>query len=421
MTEAPSGRAARTLGALSEPQFRLLWIGQTTSAAGDALIPVAVAFAVLRIGGSVAELGLVFSAFTISRVALVLAGGVWADRLPRQLVMVACDVIRAVFEVILALLLLYGTAQIWHLALGAAVIGGAGAFFVPASTGLIPQTVSAGRLQQANALMGLSRTSTSVLGPPVAGLVIALANIGVIFLIDAATFVLSAVSLLLLRPNAPVAGMREQQHFFAELAEGWREVVSRRWILAAICTFGITNLANGAFFILGPVIADKQLGGAAAWGLILTGGGIGGVVGGLIALRVRPARPLRSEFLIATLMSLPALALIGPMPVLAIAVALMISSVVVELGNAWWFTMLQQHVPDHARSRVSSYDWLVSLVFQPLGFVLVGPLSVAIGVGPTLIAAAGILIIGNLAVLLVRDVREVRWVHQPDEAATAAS
>jgi MFS family permease len=405
------------LGALAEPQFRLLWIGQTTSAAGDALVPVAVAFAVLRIGGGAAELGIVFSSFTVSRVALVLAGGVWADRLPRQLVMVGCDVIRAVFEVGLAVLLLTGTAQLWHLALGAAVIGGAGAFFVPASSGLIPQTVTPGRLQQANALMGLSRTSTSILGPPIAGLVIAMANIGVIFLIDAATFVVSAASLLLLRPNPPQAGEREQQHFLAELAEGWREVVSRRWILAAICAFAITNLATGPFFILGPVIADEKLGGAASWGLILTGAGVGGVIGGLLALRLHPARPLRVGFVISTLMSLPAFALAGPMAVVAIAAALMISALVAELSNTWWFTMLQQHVPDRARSRVSSYDWLVSLVFNPLGFMLVGPLSLAIGAAPTLIGAACLCLAGNLAVLLVRDVRDVRWVEEAEPAA----
>ena len=180
------------LGALSEPQFRLLWIGQTASAAGDSLIPVAVAFAVLGIGGTATDLGIVFAAFTVAHVALVLAGGVVADRLPRQLVMVACDLVRFVGEVVLAVLLITHNAQIWHIAVGAAVIGGASAFFLPASGGLIPQTVSAGRLQQANALMSLSRSATGIFGPPIAGLLIVTTGIGVIFLVDAATFVLSA-------------------------------------------------------------------------------------------------------------------------------------------------------------------------------------------------------------------------------------
>ena len=118
-----------------------------------------------------------------------------------------------------------------------------------------------------------------------------------------------------------------------------------------------------------------HLGGAAAWGLILTGGGIGGVIGGVLALRLRPRRPLLTGFMIMAAVSLPPLALVGPLPVLLIAGASMLSLISIELANTWWYTMLQQHVPEHARSRVSSYDWLVSLVFQPLGFLLAGPLA----------------------------------------------
>jgi predicted MFS family arabinose efflux permease len=417
MTREPATRGGR-LGALAEPQFRLLWIGQTASAAGDALIFVAVAFAVLQVGGSAADLGIVFAAFTVSNVALVLAGGVWADRLPRQLVMVACDVVRGVAEVILALLLIGGAAQVWHIAVGAAVIGGAGAFFGPASLGLIPQTVSAARLQQANALIGLSRNGTRIFGPPLAGALIAFfGSVGIVFLVDAVTFVVSAISLLLLRPAPREARPAEPQPFFAELASGWREVTARPWIVAAICAFAVSNVAGAPFIILGPVVAQEHLGGAAAWGLILTGGGIGGVIGGVLALRLHPRRPLMTGFMIMAATSLPALALVGPLPVLLIAGASMLSLIAIELANTWWYTMLQQHVPDHARSRVSSYDWLVSLVFQPLGFLLAGPLAAWIGLTATLVGAAVIGLLANYGVLLVRAVREVQWV---DEVAGAA-
>jgi MFS family permease len=412
VTGGPTATGGR-LGALAEPQFRLLWIGQAASAAGDALIFVAVAFAVLQVGGSAADLGIVFAAFTVSNVALVLAGGVWADRLPRQFVMVACDIVRGVAEVILALLLISGAAQVWHIALGAAVIGGAGAFFGPASQGLIPQTVSAPRLQQANALIGLSRNGTRIFGPPLAGALIALFNsVGIVFLVDAVTFVVSAISLLLLRPAPREARPAEPQPFFAELASGWREVTARPWILAAICTFAVSNMAAAPFIILGPVVAEEHLGGAAAWGLILTGGGIGGVIGGVLALRLRPRRPLMTGFMIMAPTSLPALALVGPLPVLLIAGAKMLSLIAIELANTWWFTMLQQHVPEHARSRVSSYDWLVSLVFQPLGFLLAGPLAARYGLTVTLVGAAVIGLLANYGVLLVRAVREVRWVQE---------
>lgn len=410
MNAEPAAFGGR-LGALAEPQFRLLWIGQTASAAGDSLIPVAIAFAVLGIHGTAADLGLVFAAFTLAHVALVLAGGVWADRLPRQLVMVVCDVVRGIGEVVLAILLISGSAQIWHIAVGAAVIGAASAFFLPASSGLIPQTISPGRLQQANALMSLSRGATGIFGPPISGLVIAFFGIGTIFLIDAATFGISAVSLLLLRP-VPGGKRGEPQPFLAELAAGWREVVQRRWILAGIGAFAISNLAASPFFILGAVIADEKLGGATAWGIILTGSGIGGLLGSLLALRVRPKRPLLAGFLLTNAMALPMLALVGPLPTLLIAASSLISVASIQLANTWWFTMLQQHVPEHARSRVSSYDWLVSLVFQPAGFMLAGPLAGWIGFEATLLGAVALSLIANLGVLLVRAVRDVRWVEE---------
>lgn len=404
---------ASPFGALSERPFRLLWIGQTTSMAGDALIPVAITFAVLRgVGGSALDLGIVFAAFTVAHVALVLAGGVVADRLPRQLVMVACDLVRCVGEVALAILLITHSAQLWHLVVGAVVIGGASAFFLPANSGLIPQTISAGRLQQANALMSLSRSATGIFGPAVAALLIVTTGTGTIFLADAATFVVSAVSLLLMR-IPPAEARPSGQHFFADLAAGWQEVVSRPWIVAAICAFAVSNLSGSSFFILGAVLSNAKLGGAGAWGLILTGGAIGGLLGGLLALRLRPRRPLFLGFALTSAEALPLLALIGPSPILLIAAASFVSTACIELANTWWFTMLQQHVPEHARSRVSSYDWLVSLVFQPLGSMAAGPLALTIGFPATLLGAAGLAIGGNFGVLLVRDVREVRWVEEP--------
>jgi MFS family permease len=407
-------------GVLQEPQFRLLWLGQTASLAGDALLDVAVAFAVLESGGTAADLGIVFAAYMTAHVALLLVGGVWADRLPRQLVMVACDVVRAAAETVMAALLLTGSAEVWQLALGAAVVGGASSFFAPASTGLVPQTVSPGRLQQANALLSLSRTSSRIIGPALAGLIIAVSNTGVVFVLDAVTFGLSAVSLLLLRPRPrpTEASARPAQSFRADLRAGWREVVSRRWLVLSLLAFGVGNAASGFAFVLGPVIAEERLGGAAAWGLALTGTGVGGVIGGVLALRVRPSRPLRIAFLVTSLMSLPALALASGVPALVVAAALAASTIGIELANAWWFTLLQQRIPEEALSRVSSYDWLVSFVFQPTGFLLAGPLALTLGAGPTLVAAAVAVIGADAAVLLFREVRDLRWA--PEGAPAAA-
>jgi predicted MFS family arabinose efflux permease len=410
-----SGRA-RLLGPLGEPQFRLLWIGQSTSAVGDGMTFLAIAFAVLHIGGKATDLGLVFAAFFAAYVSFVLVGGVWADRLPRQLVMVAADVVRGVVQVIIGLLLLTGDAQVWELGLGVAVYGGASAFFQPASTGLIPQTVSAGRLQQANALMSISRNGGSILGPPISGLIVAFAGPGTVFMVDAASFAVSAVSLLFLRPIES-ASQEDRQPFLAELAAGWREVVARPWIAAALVAFGISNASGAAFFILGPVIAEAQLGGAEAWGLILTGGAIGGVIGGLLALRIRPRHPLLLGSALMCLVALQPLSLVGPAPALLIAGAFLLGLGAGELINTWWFTLLQQHVPERTRSRVSSYDWLVSFIFQPLGFLAVGPISQAIGFTATLVGAASLLLLTWIAVTLLPSIRTVTWVVAAEVAA----
>ena len=396
------------LGPLGEGPFRMLWIGQTTSAVGDALIPVAIAFAVLHLGGDARGIGLVLASFSIPRVVLILVGGVWADRLPRQRVMVAADITRGAIEVVFAGLLLSGHAQLWHLAAGAAVIGAASAFFVPASSGLLPQVISPGRLQQGNALMSLSRSGTGIIGPSISGLLVVTVGVGWVFVADAATYAVSTVSLLALRvPRAVEPPPR--QSFLTELAGGWREVVSRSWLRSAIITFGVSNVCLASFYVLGPVVASRSLGGAADWGLIVTAQAAGGLLGGIIALRWRPARPVAAGFLIAPLFFAPLYLLAPPVALPLIMVSATAALASMELSNTWWYTVLQQQIPPQALSRVSSYDWLVSLIFQPLGFILVGPIAEAIGTAPTLVWAASIGIAVNMVVLLVPSVRSMSW------------
>ena len=412
-------RFGERLGPLQEREFRLLWIGQSTSAVGDSLIPVAIAFAVLRIGGSATAIGLVLASFTLPRVVLILVGGVWADRLPRQLVMVAADVVRGTTELVIAALLISGVAQLWEIAAGAALIGAASAFFVPAATGLIPQTVSADRLQQGNALMSLSRSATGIIGPSISGILVATVGPGWVFVIDAGTYAASAVSLALLRVRRLVTA-EVREGFLAELASGWREVTSRRWLVAAILTFGFSNVAMGPVYVLGPVIANQRLGGAAGWGLIVTAMGVGGLLGGLIALRWRPSRPLAMGFAISVAFSFPMFALAPPLPLPLIMLAGLLALMAIELGNTWWYTVLQQQVPPTSLSRVSSYDWLASIAFQPIGFAITGPIAAvpAIGVSATLIGAGVLSLAANLGVLTVPDVRNLRWARR--EPATEA-
>ena len=399
--------AGLPFGALAERDFRLLFIGRTISLFGSAFAPIALAFAVVRLTGSPSDLGLVLSAYMLAHLVFLLAGGVWADRLPRHLVMVTSDLLSGASQIAAAVVLLTGVAQTWHLVVLAALRGGASAFFMPASAGLVPQVVSAGRLQQANALLSLSRNSTRIAGVALAGVLVATVGPGWALGLDGATYGVGALFVGMLKlPPVEAADKRE---FIRELAEGWREFRSRSWLCVTIVQFALINAyAIGAFLVLGPFVAQRSLGGAAAWGLILAFEAVGMILAGLVALRYRPERPL----LVATLAVLtmaPLLALLGlAAPLLLILPAALIAGVGLELYGVFWDTTLQQHIPDEKLSRVSSYDVLGSFALIPVGVAVMGPISGAIGVADTLIGAAVVVVVATLAVVCVADVRNLR-------------
>lgn len=397
----------RRLGPLEERPFRLLWLGRTASAVGDALIPVALAFAVLdELDGSAGELGLVLAAFTGARVAFTLAGGVWADRLQRRLVMVTCDVIRAAVELFTFAMLLTGAMELWMFAATAALFGAASAFFGPASTGLVAETVSRPRLQQANALLALSESGTSIFGPAAAGLLVATVGPAWVFAVDGVTFVASAAFLLGVR--IPRRAPLPRERFLADLVAGWKVVTARRWLWVSLVAFSLSNLSTASFYVLGPVVFADELGGAADWGIAMAIGAFGGLAGGAVALRWRPSRPLRAAFVVWAATTFPPLTLVEPFPAFVVGVASALSFAGITLGNAIWEATLQEQIPTDVLSRVSSYDWLVSLVFMPLGFALAGPAADVIGLHATLVAAATISLTVHLAVLALPSARNLR-------------
>jgi MFS family permease len=403
-------------GALRERRFRLLWLGQATSTLGDGLVPVALAFAVIQtLDGSPTDLGIVLAAWTLPLVVFVLAGGVWADRLPRQMVMLVADVIRCVVQATMAVLLLSGRAQLWELVVLVAIYGTAQAFFQPAATGLVPATISPQRLQQANALLGLSRSLAFVVGPAVAGVVAAATNPGSVFIVDSATFAVSATSLALLRLSR-TRREGERRSFFADLKGGWHELITHTWlwvIVAWAATY--LGIVIAPWMTLGPVVAKESLGGAAAWGLISAGWGAGTVAGGLIALRWKPVRPMLTCTLLVLLVA-PAVALLAlraPAPM--IATAQMIGGAGMGIFSAVWQTTLQQHVREDALSRVSAWDWMGSFLFLPLGLIAAGPVADLIGISTTLWIAVAWAVLSTLTVLLVPSVRNLRRLDEPEE------
>jgi MFS family permease len=395
---------AHAFGALREREFRLLWIGQLLSNAGTSLLLVALTWAVLDLG-SAPDLGLVLAALVVPNLALTLVGGVWADRLPRQRVMLASDLVRGTAQTCAAMLLVSGRAELWHLLVFAAAYGSANAFFAPAANGLVPETVSAERLQQANALMAISRRATTVLGPVLSGVLVATIGPGWVFGIDGISFFASAVFLAAMKPTKrPEA----RQRFVTELVRGWREVRSRTWVWASIVYFNVWNLAFAPFYVLGPFVVERHLGGPFAWGAIFALTGLGYVAGGAVALRFRPARPLFVGYLLIAIYALPLALLAYRVPAALIAIAAFFGAATLEIANTFWFTTLQRRVPREMLSRVLSYDALGSLLFTPVGYMLAAPVAELIGDRATLLGAASMLWISAVAVSIVPSIRNVR-------------
>lgn len=392
---------------LRERAFRRLWLGRISSAFGDALVPIALTFAVLSIHESGTALGVVLAPFMIARIVFTLAGGVIADRLSRRTIMVTCDVVRGLVEVFTAAMLFAGHMTIPLFVVTGAIFGAASAFFGPASDGLVPLTISAENLQPANALIGISRNTMNVFGPAISGAIVATAGPAYVFAIDAATFAISAGFLSFLHVDSPVRATHK--HLAAELRDGFHEVRSRAWIRLPLIGFSISNLAFAAFLVLGPLTFLEHFHNAKLdWSFVSTVGAIGAICGAILSARFRPTYPLHASFLATTLIALPIATVARPLPAPFIAFAWGCAMGSVALANTWWMTTLQRRIPEHVFSRVNSYDTLVSFLFMPLGLVTFGWVGDTIGNRTTLVAAAVMAAIVNLAVAFSPAVREVR-------------
>ena len=397
---------AGSLSVLRLRDFRLLFAGQGVSVLGDRMVAVALAFAVLELGGSASEVGMVLAASWAPLAMTVLVGGVVADRTSRRAVMVAADLVRFASQGTMAVLLITGAAEIWMLAALAGITGAATGFFNPASTGLLPEVVPEEQLQPANALRGTAVSGSEILGPLLAGVLVAAAGAGWAIAVDAATFAVSAACLTMLRP--PGRELAERRSFVAELRDGWTAFRSRRWVWTFVAYFAFSNLLWGAWSSLGPIVADQDLGGAAAWGTVLGAVGVGALAGSLMATRARPRRPLLFVAVIEGLFAMPLAFLAAGAAVPLLAVGAFLSGVGMMLGMAVWESTLQRHVPAGSLSRVASYDWFGSYAFYPLGLALWGSVAGAIGLHSALWLAFGLFAAAAAVLVAAPDTRRFR-------------
>jgi len=328
--------------------------------------------------------------------------------LPRAAIMVTSDLIRAFAQITGATLLLTGAAQIWQLALLAALHGAAEAFFRPAAGAILPQIVPAPRLQQANALMGMSDNFGWMVGPAMAGVLVGVIGPGGAIAVDGATFLVSAAFLTTLHVPA-VLRPGAAQGFLTELRGGWQEVRSRTWLwvmLLRACL--VLFIVIAPFQVLGPLGLREHGYGAAAWGWLQAVFAAGMIVGMLIAMRYRPRRPMVTVALTgSTAIAAPlAMAVFGDPWILGVVYGG--RGISVGILVAVWNTTLQTKIPRESLGRVTAWDWMSSLALWPVGLAVAGPLAEAFGVVPMCWVSGILGIFASYWALFVKDVWRLR-------------
>jgi MFS family permease len=408
---------------LRHRDFRFLWLAQSSSVIGDRIVTVALALFVIDLTGSATDLGLVLAAASLPLVAFLLIGGVWADRLPRHRVMIVTDLVRFALHGLLAVLIFAGGVEIWQLVAIEAVFGTAEAFSRPAATGLLPQTVPEAELQQASAVVTLFENVAEFAGPALATALVLGAGAGSAFALDAATFLLSAVFLAQVRPRprrapVPPTVALERVTVWKGIREGAREIRSRAWVwgtLAAFCVALFTGLAP--WFVLGPVVARQQYGHIGVYGLVAAALGIGTIIGSFLGVGWRPRYPMRYA-MVAILLWPPSAVLYAAGVTLVIVVPIaVVGGIGIALFDIWWMTALAERIPADKLSRVSSFDWMVSIGLLPLGFVLAGPLAGALGAVDVLLGGSVLACVGLALGLLPRQTRMLERLELSAEAA----
>ena len=390
---------------LRHQPFRWLLLGTTVNSLGNMIAPVAIAFAVLDLGGSATQLGLVVGAYALADVLAVLAGGVLGDRLPRTTMMRGANLAAAGVQTVVALSLLGGWGSLWLLAAGGALNGALGSLAGPSTQAVTPQTVPQAELRQAITLRRLSQNTAMILGAGVAGLLVAWIGTGGALAVDAASFLLAAGCFVRVRvPALPPAPRRRA---LIEAREGFQEVMRHSWLWSLIAMALIYHLFyGGAQGVLGPIVVGDHLG-RAAWGYALSAMMIGFVSGGLLSLVWKPRRALfvGECFLLLTICFPLAIALSDN--VWVVLAGAFLHGFGLEIFSVGWDLSIQENVPGPMLARVYSFDQLGSFIARPLGLAVTGPLASAVGEREWLLVVAAAIAVADLAPFLIRDVRRL--------------
>ncbi len=402
--------------ALSIPAFRLLFAGRAISYVGTYLAPIAVAFAILDVGGGATAVGLSFAAWTLAQVSMLAFGGVLGDRFPRRLVMIGSDVSSTAVRVAMGVLVVSGHVHVWELIALQAAGGASVAFYNPAFYGLVREIVPADLLQQANSYLAIARYAAFPLGAATGGTIVAAVGPGEALLLDGATYAASALLLSFVRVESLA---RAGSSVLRELREGWSAFVEMQWVWVTCLWISLYFVITYApFFVLGPYIAKHAMGGAGTWAAVVTGEGVGSLLGSVTGLRLRARRPLLFVGYAFVPTAAQSVLLAFHASVYALAPAAGLAGFGFACGSVVWDTALQRTIPPDKIARVGAYGWMSAMVFLPAGYALAGPIAAAVGMRPYLLFGAAWLIASTLVVCRLAAIRG--FAYKPDPAAAPA-
>jgi MFS family permease len=406
-----------SFGVLKQANFRWFFLARLVNLVGSLMAPIALAFAVLDIEDSASALGYVLAARSIPLVVFLLIGGVIADRFSRTAVMQWSNVLSALTQGTVALLVISGHAELWQVIALEAVNGTVSAVGFPAMASVTPQLVDRKDLQSANVLLSMSRGALAVVGPSVAALLVVTIGSGWALGIDAATWLVSA--LMLRRVRIPPPQRAEGEHpagVIREIKEGWSLFVGTTWLWVVVVAFGLLNAIHaGAWYTLGPALA-KDTFGPRGWGFVVSAEAVGLLAMTFVLLRVKFTRPLRAGMIGCLLFSGPLLMLgldpkVGPL-----VVAAFLAGAGIEVFGLAWNLAMQENIDEGMLSRAYSYDALGSFVAIPIGQLLYGPLGEWFGYRPVLVTSAFLYAGIVLLTLSSRSVRTLSRVTNPGPA-----
>ncbi|MFD0417785.1 MFS transporter [Streptomyces sp. NPDC127108] len=407
-------------------RFTLYFTARAVSLLGDAMMPVAAALAVGPLYG-ISGVGLVLGVWTGTFVCLVLFGGVFADRFGARRMMVGADVVRVLTQGVLAAAFFAGAPPFWLLVSMAAVAGAAVAMFLPGVNGMVP--LVAREPQRANATLKVADALAHLVGPALAGLLITLTSAGTVYAIDAGTFLISALCLGLIRlapaaahagtPADADSGARASSSLRRDLRQGWQEFRARTWMWAVILIWMVYGvLVFGPLVPLSSALVGARLG-PDAYGLAISFLGAGTVLGGLLALRLRPARPLAAGAAAMALYTVLPLcvALSADLPVLLTGHVL--GGGALAFWSVMWATSVQTHTPQAVLNRVSAYELAGSVSGISLGQIVAGPATALASPGRLLLVSAGACLAGCAALFAIPAIRTLsRAAPAPEDAGT---